>query len=65
MAELLALPVLDMDRLNRLNFPTTHALYGTGPEAKDADVLLMLEPLVPYIYAGRGAEGGQQNHLGR
>ena len=49
LAELLALPVVDMDRLDRLNFPTTHALYGTGPEVKDADVLLMLEALVPYI----------------
>lgn len=49
LAELLALPVLDCDRLGRLNFPTDHALYGTGPEIKDADALLMLEALVPYI----------------
>ena len=49
LAELLALPVLDMDRLNRLNFPTTHDLYGTAPQPSDADALLMLEPLVPYI----------------
>jgi len=47
LAELLALPVLDMDRLSRLNFPTAHELYGTGSEPKETDVLLMLEPLVP------------------
>src|SRR5262245_36855603 len=46
LAELLALPVMDSDRLN---FPNTHALYGTGPAVKDADVLLMLEALIPYI----------------
>lgn len=49
LAELLALPVVDTDRLDRLNFPTTHPLYGTGPEIKDADALLMLEVIVPYI----------------
>ena len=49
LAELLALPVMDTDRMDRLNFPTTHALYGTGPDPKDADALLILEGLVPYI----------------
>src|SRR6476646_4360381 len=49
LAELLALPVMDSPRVDRLNFPTTHALYDTGPDIKDADVLLMLEALVPYI----------------
>jgi acetolactate synthase-1/2/3 large subunit len=48
-AELLALPVMDTDRMDRLNFPTTHALYGTGPDPRDADALLILEGLVPYI----------------
>jgi acetolactate synthase I/II/III large subunit len=60
LAELLALPLLDMDRLNRLNFPTTHALYGTGPEPKDADVLLMLEPLVPYITPAAAPKAGSK-----
>src|SRR5262249_9296197 len=32
LAELLALPVMDTDRVDRLNFPTTHPFYGTGPE---------------------------------
>jgi acetolactate synthase I/II/III large subunit len=49
LAELLALPVMDSARVDRLNFPTTHALYDTGPDIKDADALLMLEALVPYI----------------
>ena len=48
LAELLALPVWDADRLARLNFPTSHELYGTGPELRDSDALLMLEALVPY-----------------
>ena len=49
LAELLALPVMDSERFDRLNFPTTHALYGTGPAPKDADTLLILEGLVPYL----------------
>ncbi len=60
LAELLALPVLDMDRLNRLNFPATHALYGTGPQPKDADALLMLEPLVPYITPAAAPKAGSK-----
>ncbi len=42
LAELLALPVMDTDRVDRLNFPTIHPLYGTGPDVKDADALLLL-----------------------
>jgi acetolactate synthase I/II/III large subunit len=49
LAELLALPVKDTDRVDRLNFPTTHPFYGTGPEPKDADVLLILENPVPFM----------------
>ena len=49
LAELLALPVMDSERFDRLNFPTTHALYGTGPAPKDADALLILEGIVPYL----------------
>ena len=40
---------MDTDRADRLNFPTSHALYGTGPDPKDADALLMLETPVPYL----------------
>lgn len=49
LAELLALPVMDTGRVDRMNFPATHALYGTGPAARDADVLLVIESPVPYI----------------
>lgn len=49
LAELLALPVTDSGRADRLNFPTTHPLYGTGPESKDADVLLIVENPVPFM----------------
>ena len=49
LAELLALPVMDTDRVDRLNFPTTHPFYGTGPEPRDADVLLILENPVPFM----------------
>jgi len=49
LAELLALPVMDIGRVDRMNFPATHPLYGTGPAAKDADVLLIIESPVPYM----------------
>ncbi|MGH8597534.1 MAG: thiamine pyrophosphate-binding protein, partial [Gammaproteobacteria bacterium] len=49
LAELLALPVMDTDRVDRLNFPTTHPFYGTGPESKDADVLLVVENPMPFM----------------
>jgi acetolactate synthase-1/2/3 large subunit len=48
LAELLALPVMDTARLDRLNFPTTHPLYGTGPAPKDADAMLIIEAPVPF-----------------
>jgi acetolactate synthase-1/2/3 large subunit len=49
LAELLALPVMDTGRVDRLNFPMNHFLYGTGPEPKDADVILIMETPVPFI----------------
>ena len=49
LAELLAVPVMDSGRYDRLNFPTTHPLYGTGPVPKDADVLLVLENPAPFL----------------
>src|SRR5262245_6858105 len=60
LAELLALPVMDSDRLDRLNFPTTHALYGSGPEIKDSDAILMLEALVPYISPSAAPKPGSK-----
>ena len=58
LAELLALPVMDTDRVDRLNFPTIHPLYGTGPDVKDADALLLLEALVPYISPAAAPRAG-------
>ena len=60
LAELLALPVMDCDRIDRLNFPTTHPLFGTGPEIKDADALLMLEALVPYTTPSAAPKPGSK-----
>jgi acetolactate synthase-1/2/3 large subunit len=49
LAELLALPVAESDNSDRMNFPTTHALYGTGPQAKEADVVVVFESAVPWM----------------
>ncbi len=48
LAELLAIPVLETGRVDRMNFPTNHPLFGTGPQPRDADVLLVLENPVPW-----------------
>lgn len=48
LAELLALPVMDSGRVNRMNFPTTHPLFGTGPKPHEADVMIAVEAVVPY-----------------
>jgi acetolactate synthase-1/2/3 large subunit len=48
LAELLAIPVMESTNADRLNFPMTHWAYGTGPAAKDADVLLVMEDVVPF-----------------
>ena len=47
LAELLALPVAE-NHTDRLNFPTTHSLFGTGPASKDADALLIIESPIPF-----------------
>jgi acetolactate synthase-1/2/3 large subunit len=31
-----------------MKFPATHPLYGTGPSAQDADVVLVIDDLTPY-----------------
>jgi acetolactate synthase I/II/III large subunit len=51
LAELLALPVMDIGRVDKLNFPTTHPLYGTGPSPREADALLIFECIAPYMSA--------------
>ena len=48
LAELLAVPVMDCSRTNRMNFPFSHPLYGTGPRPQDADVILVFEAVVPF-----------------
>ena len=49
LAELLALPVMDGQRVQHINCPSTHPLYGTGPSASDADVILVFETPVPFM----------------
>ena len=49
LAELLAVPVMEFGRYDRLNSHTTHPLYGTGPVPGDADVLLVLENVAPFM----------------
>jgi acetolactate synthase-1/2/3 large subunit len=49
LAELLAIPVMESSPLaTRMNFPATHPLYGSGPSAKDADVVLVADDLTPF-----------------
>ena len=47
LAELLALPVSE-GHTDRLNFPSAHPLFGTGPAPKDADAILVMESTVPF-----------------
>ena len=49
LAELLAIPVMESSPIStRMNFPATHPLYGVGPSAQDADVVLVIDDLTPY-----------------
>jgi acetolactate synthase-1/2/3 large subunit len=49
LCELLAIPVTESTPLaTRMNFPATHPLYGSGPSAKDADVVLVIDDLTPF-----------------
>lgn len=48
LAELLAVPYMEDATSDRMNFPADSPYYGTGPQPKDADVLLILEHLSPY-----------------
>ena len=57
LAELLALPVMESGT-DKMNFPTTHPLYGTGPIARDADALLVIESPVAFT-PGRSAPRAQ------
>lgn len=56
LAELLAIPVMESGNADRMNFPMAHWAYGTGPAAPDADVVLVMEDIVPFT-PGRGSPG--------
>ncbi|MBI3329571.1 MAG: hypothetical protein HYZ81_23060, partial [Nitrospinae bacterium] len=58
LAELLAIPVMESGNADRLNFPMTHWASGTGPAAKDADVVLVMEDVVPFT-PGRGSPSAE------
>jgi acetolactate synthase-1/2/3 large subunit len=49
LSELLALPVMENAGADRMNFPHTHPHFGTGPRSRDADALLMLDVVAPFI----------------
>lgn len=49
LAELLAVPVMESRQADRLNFPMTHALYDTGPQVCDADVVLVFDCVAPFL----------------
>jgi acetolactate synthase-1/2/3 large subunit len=58
LAELLSIPVMESTSADRLNFPMTHWAYGTGPAARDADVILVMEDIVPFT-PGRNSPNPQ------
>ena len=49
LSELLALPIAETAGADRLNFPNGHPHFGTGPSSRDADVLLVLDAVAPFI----------------
>jgi acetolactate synthase I/II/III large subunit len=58
LAELLAIPVMESTSADRLNFPMTHWAYGAGPAATEADVVLVMEDIVPFT-PGRGSPNSE------
>ena len=53
LAELLAIPIREQ-QTDKMNFPTTHPLHGVGPDAADADVVMVCESPSPFA-PGRNA----------
>jgi acetolactate synthase I/II/III large subunit len=49
LCELLALPVTQNYRKDRMNLPTDHPLYESGPSLKDADVILVVDAEAPWL----------------
>ena len=64
LAELLGLPVRET-QTDKMNFPNTHPLYGTGPDVKDADVVLVAESPAPFTPGRNAPERRREDHLGR
>lgn len=54
LAELLALPVANTGRSSALNFSTISSLYGSGPSVAEADVIVVLEGVVPWTRPQNG-----------
>ena len=63
LAELLAIPYMEDRSADRMNFPVDSPFYGTGPEPKDADVLLIFEHLSPYSPGRESPVGRCQDRL--
>jgi acetolactate synthase-1/2/3 large subunit len=51
-AELLGASVTDNGFRDRLNFPTTHPLFETGPTVSEADVVLAIDRKIPWVPEG-------------
>ena len=49
LSELLALPIAEASGADRMNFPNSHPHFGTGPQSTEADVLLVLDAVAPFI----------------
>lgn len=49
LSELLGLPVSENSGADRMNFPHTHPHFATGPKPREADALLMLDVVAPFI----------------
>jgi acetolactate synthase I/II/III large subunit len=48
LSELLGVPVNDHRLSQSMNFPTTHPHHNTGPEAQDADAIVVIESPMPW-----------------
>lgn len=57
LAELLALPVAEGPAADRLSFPMTHWAYSTGPAAAEADVVVVMEEMAPFLPGVDGPAG--------
>ncbi len=49
LSELLALPIAEASGADRMNFPHSHPHFGTGPQSQDADVVVVLDAVAPFI----------------